>query len=229
MMDNAGNSRSITSNQTGVHEDLNKVVVKHLTHKFKKPYAPFSLETFAQLNQQVIDFLAQDSSRYIILDSCCGVGESTVHLAANHPNALVIGIDKSEHRVEKIEHHLVHQVSNFIILRGDLNDLWRLIAEAEWQVKEHYLLYPNPWPKAKHLQRRWHGSAVFSSIPSIAEQITVRSNWSIYIDEFAEALVIAGFKPQVAEYKSDEAMTPFERKYWASGQQSFQLTCRFNQ
>jgi len=225
MIENAGNSRSITTNQTGVSEDLEKVVKKHLSHEFKKPFAPFSLQTFEQLSAKVTAFLAEDSNRYIILDSCCGVGESTVHLAAENPNALVIGIDKSEHRVEKIEHHLVHKVSNFVILRGDLNDLWRLIADTDWPIKSHYILYPNPWPKAKHLQRRWHGAAVFSSIPKLAETLIVRSNWNIYIDEFAQALEIAGLKPNVSEYRSDVAMTPFERKYWASGQQSYQLTC----
>ena len=27
--------------------------------------------------------------------------------------------------------------------------------------EQHYLLYPNPWPKAKHLQRRVHGHGSF--------------------------------------------------------------------
>lgn len=221
----SGNSRGITTNQTGVHDDLEKVVLKHLATPFKKPYAPFSLETFAELEAKVKTYLADNPDGYLILDSCCGVGESTVHLAATYPDALVIGIDKSEHRIDKIEHHMKHKVDNFVLLRGDLNDLWRLIADAEWPIKHHYLLYPNPWPKAKHLQRRWHGASVFSSIPKLGEQLTVRSNWPIYIEEFAEALSIAGLSPKVEPYQSDEAMTPFERKYWASGQSSTQLVC----
>lgn len=222
-----GNSRSITSNQTGIHDDLEKVVVKHLATPFRKPFAPFSLDTFAELQKRVDDFLQDGAERFIILDSCCGVGESTVHLAAKYPGALVIGIDKSEHRVEKIEHHMKHEVNNFVILRGDLNDLWRLIADTQWPIKHHYLLYPNPWPKSKHLQRRWHGAPVFSSIPKLGEQLIVRSNWPIYIDEFAEALKIANCHPEVMDYESNEAMTPFERKYWSSGQKSVQLICNF--
>lgn len=221
----SGNSRSITTNQTGINDDLEKVVTKHLATPFKKPYAPFSLETFAELKAKVDAFLTANPDGFLILDSCCGVGESTVHLAAKHPQALVIGIDKSEHRIDKIEHHMKHKVDNFILLRGDLNDLWRLIADANWPIKHHYLLYPNPWPKAKHLQRRWHGASVFSSIPKLGEKITVRSNWAIYIEEFAMALKLAGLSPTVTAYQSDEAMTPFERKYWASGQNSTQLEC----
>lgn len=219
-----GNSRSITSNQTGVHEDLAKVVTKHLEHEFKKPYAEFSKQLFAELEQKVAAFMAQGGEG-VILDSCCGVGESTFYHAKHNPTKLVIGIDKSAHRLDKYDHHY-QQLQNVIVVRGDLNDLWRLIANSDWPITEHYILYPNPWPKAKHLQRRWHGAAVFSSVPKIGRKLIVRSNWQTYIAEFQQALKIAGVEAQIAQYQSDEAMTPFERKYWASGQNSYQLVAK---
>ena len=217
-----------------MHDDLEKVVKKHLTSEFKKPFAPFSLAAFEQLSEHVEQYLSANQTdvaapaRYLILDSCCGVGESTVRLAAQYPDALVIGIDKSEHRVEKNDHHQPEKVENYLVIRADLNDLWRLIAQKNWPIKKHFLLYPNPWPKSKHLQRRWHGAAVFPYIAQLSEQLIVRSNWSIYIDEFAAALKIQGYHAEPKAYLSDEPMTPFERKYWASGQQSYQLECCFS-
>lgn len=219
-----GNSRSITSNQDGIHEDLVDVVKKHLTTEFKKPFAPHSIDAFEQVKQQVNTFLTKNPNGQIILDSCCGVGESTYHLANHNPEYLVIGIDKSEHRIDKYEHHHQSQVDNFLMLRGDLNDLWRLIAEQNWPISGHFLLYPNPWPKAKHLQRRWHGAPVFKYIPKLGQRLTVRSNWLIYIEEFKLALQLAGVHGDLVEYQSEDAMTPFERKYWASGQKSWQVT-----
>jgi hypothetical protein len=56
----------------------------------------------------------------------------------------------------------------------------------------------------------------------------VRSNWDIYVSEFAEALKCAGITADVHEYQNKEAMTPFERKYWASGQKSHQLIAKLN-
>ena len=218
-----GNSRSVTSNQNGVHEDLAKVVKKHLTTEFKKPYAQFSLSTFEQLNKKVNDYLSENPTHTVILDSCCGVGESTNHLAKQNPNSLVIGIDKSEQRIEKHEHHQQSDLTNLINVRGDLNDLWRLIADADWPINEHYILYPNPWPKSKHLQRRWHGAPVFNMIPKLSKVTIVRSNWQTYVEEFAVALSLCGIKAEVKEYSSSQPMTPFERKYWASGQRSYQL------
>lgn len=223
-----GNSRSVTSNQTGLNDELDAVVLKHLKSEFKKPIAPYSQETFANLQQAVSQFLAKNPNGEVIIDSCCGVGESSFHHAKNHPDKLVIGIDKSEHRLDKQDHHHDQPLDNCILVRGDLNDLWRQIAEVDWPIAEHYILYPNPWPKSKHLGRRWHGAPVFKYIPRIGRRVIVRSNWAIYIEEFARALEIAGHSAQVNRYQSAEAMTPFERKYWASGQSSTQLVCDFN-
>ncbi len=219
-----GNSRTIISNQPDVHEDLAKVVNKHLNSEFKKPFAEFSLQLFTELEQKVNAFIA-NGGKGVILDSCCGVGESSYHHAKANPEHLVIGIDKSEHRLDKHDHHW-GELANLVLARGDLNDLWRLIADADWPVNEHYILYPNPWPKAKHLQRRWHGAPVFSSVPRIGKKLIVRSNWSIYIKEFHQALKIAGIESNVAEYSDEQAITPFERKYWASGQKSHQLIAK---
>ena len=222
-----GNSRAITSNQTGIHDDLEKVVGRHINSEFKKPIAAFSQTAFDELNKQVQAFLASSPHGKVILDSCCGVGESSYHHAKANPNALVIGIDKSEHRIDKHEHHKHSQVENCLLVRGDLNDLWRMIADANWPISTHYLLYPNPWPKSKHLQRRWHGAPVFKYLPKIGERLVVRSNWPVYIQEFEVALKLLGVDAKVAEYRADEAMTPFERKYWASGQSSWQLVAKF--
>ncbi|KNC69150.1 tRNA (guanine(46)-N(7))-methyltransferase TrmB [Pseudoalteromonas ardens] len=213
------NSRSITSNQTGLHEKLDEVVQKHLNTPFKKPIAAHTQQAFEQVNEKVQAFDGP-----IILDSCCGVGESTANLAKLHPDALVIGIDKSEHRLEKhdIEYKQTES-GQYILVQADLNDFWRLACEANWQPSHHYLLYPNPWPKAKHLQRRWHGAAVFPYIVKLGGRLELRSNWSIYVEEFARSLALAGAQATVSDYESDTAMTPFERKYWASGQSSTRL------
>jgi len=52
----------------------------------------------------------------------------------------------------------------------------------------------------------------------------VRSNWKTYIDEFVLALNEAGIASSTQDYSAAEPMSAFERKYWASGQQSWQ--CR---
>ena len=209
--DSHGNSRKPSSQQSGPHKKLPQLVRRHLNSPFKKPVLDFNIEAF-EIAQQ---FIAQHN-KPVILDSCCGVGESTYQLAKRHPEAVIIGIDKSASRLDK--HSPQIQIKeNYLLLRADLNDFWRLAVEANWKLQHHYLLYPNPWPKAAHIQRRWHGSALFPSLLALGGKLEVRSNWRIYIEEFTLALDIAGIKTQVERYQAQLPITPFERKYQQSG------------
>ncbi|WP_462150651.1 tRNA (guanine(46)-N(7))-methyltransferase TrmB [Pseudoalteromonas xiamenensis] len=214
------NSRSVTSNQDDIHEKLEDIVTTHLRAPFLKPIASHTKTAFEAVKKHVDAFTGP-----LVFDSCCGVGESTANIAKQHPQALVIGIDKSSHRLNK--HNVEYRQSEFgqyLLVRADLNDFWRLAVEAGWQLSHHYLLYPNPWPKAKHIKRRWHGGSVFPYILKLGGQLEVRSNWSTYVEEFAYALTLAGFPTSAEPYESNEPITPFERKYWGSGQSSTRLT-----
>jgi tRNA G46 methylase TrmB len=79
-------------------------------------------------------------------------------------------------------------------------------------------LYPNPWPKPDHLQRRWHGSPLWPSILALGGRLELRSNWRVYVDEFAQALALTGASAQLEICSVSAPLTPFERKYQLSGQ-----------
>jgi tRNA G46 methylase TrmB len=213
------NSHEIVTNQEGVHEHLDEIVAKHIKHAFQKPYQQHSIDGFKAVETQI-----GQANKPVIFDSCCGVGDSTINLAKLHPNHFVIGMDKSGHRLNKNDAYEQHGVDNFMLLRTDLNDFWRLALEAQLTIEKHYILYPNPWPKAKHIQRRWHGSAVFPTIFALGGELEMRSNWRLYLDEFAQALSLVDKASSVNEFMPEQAMTPFERKYQASGQALFKLT-----
>ena len=223
----SGDSKAIVTNQTGIHEKLEVIVEKHFSHPFQKPYQSHTKQAFDDVNEFVQAFLVDKPEGEIILDSCCGVGQSTRLLAKRYPEALVIGVDKSSSRIERNVEGFTeddgYQAQNYHLVRADLNDFYRLVKAANWPVKKHYILYPNPWPKSKHIQRRWHGSAVFPTLISIGEQIILRSNWLLYLEEFQLAADIAGLIGNIMKVNDDESLTPFEAKYQASGQQCWQL------
>ena len=105
-----------------------------------------------------------------------------------------------------------------MLIRADLVDFWRLLAENGIRLARHYNLYPNPWPKIGHLARRWHGHAVFPVWRELGGVLECRSNWRIYIEEMAQALtILAGQPVDVEPYATDDPTTPFEAKYLASG------------
>lgn len=218
-----GDSKAIVTNQPGIHEKLVEIVNKHVTHPSQKPIQAHTQQAFDEINA-----IVQGFSGEIILDSCCGVGQSTRLLAKQNPSALVIGVDKSAHRINRNVDEVEHddgkgKVENYHLVRADLNDFYRLVVAANWQVAKHYILYPNPWPKAKHVQRRWHGSAVFPQIIAVGEEIILRSNWLLYLEEFQLAADVLSFKGDISTVKVTQPLTPFEAKFHASGQQCWQL------
>ena len=209
-------SRSIISNQNGVHDNLERVVKKHMATIFQKPVADHTRKAFDDVHQRVTE-----AGRPIVFDSCCGVGESSRFLARKFPEYTVVGVDKSLKRLTKEGYG--DEPENLILVRADLNDFYRLAHEHGWQLVRHYILYPNPWPKADHLKRRWHGAPIFPTMVALGGRIEVRSNWKIYLDEFQKALKLMGRGSDVEVYDTDNPITPFERKYKDSGQGLWRL------
>ncbi|WP_108649817.1 tRNA (guanine(46)-N(7))-methyltransferase TrmB [Dongshaea marina] len=210
-------SRIVTSNQPGPHPRLEEVVRRHLKYPTRRPVHQPTQEVFEALAPRIEAWQGP-----LIFDSCCGVGESTSAIAKLHPDALVIGLDKSANRLAR--HQGAGEASeNYLLARVDLNDFWRLAVKAGWTLDYHYLLYPTPWPKAGHLQRRWHGSETFSDLVKLKGKLELRSNWKLYLEEFAIALDIAGYQSRLNSIEPDNPITPFERKYQASLQPLWQL------
>mgnify|MGYP006096820653 FL=1 len=213
-------SRTISTNQTGIHQNLHKVVTRQLARASQKPLSAHTQQAFRDATSWLGDWQGD-----LILDSCCGVGESTVNIAQTHPNARVIGIDKSALRTDKHQAY-ASTLQNYLVLRADLSDFLRLLVLADKKLTKHYLLYPNPYPKSAHLQRRWYASSALKDMLKLGGILEVRSNWQLYIQEFSAALAIADVSNQIGVFESDKAITPFERKYWQSGQSSWQLLAK---
>ncbi|MBO6505521.1 MAG: hypothetical protein JJ850_08610 [Kordiimonadaceae bacterium] len=211
-------SRAIESNQSGPHERLEEVVSKHLRTVSRRPVADHTRLAFEAMQQ----WLGAGNSLPIILDACCGVGDSTRNLAAQHSDHLVVGIDKSIKRLSK--ERAVADPSNMLLLQADLNDFYRLLVQESIQIARHYILYPNPWPKAAHLGRRWHGAPVFSDIIKVKGPLELRSNWKLYLEEFQLALKVAGIASELEPFTPETPISPFEAKYHASGQKLWRLT-----
>jgi tRNA (guanine-N7-)-methyltransferase len=215
-----GNSSPVSSNQGDVHRELVSRVRRHARTLYRRPIASHSKICFDQCAARI-----DAHGGPIILDSGCGTGESTRILAHTFPSRIVIGLDKSRVRLSQPLGQKLPK--NLCLVRANCVDFWRLASAANWSIERHYLLYPHPWPKAKHLQRRWHGHPVFSSLVALGGCLELRSNWEIYVREFALALQTLGFAScGPSRYVPDDPVSPFERKYDASEHRIYRLTSR---
>jgi tRNA (guanine-N7-)-methyltransferase len=210
-------SRAVVSSQTELHDGLDALLSRHLAHRYQKPVAAY--------NRAAVDLAHAvwlgAGKPPLILDSGCGVGLSTLRLAEQFAQHFVIGVDQSLDRIGRNTIWSGPAPANSMRIRANLTDFWRLMLDAGMRPARHYLLYPNPWPKKKHLARRWHGHAVFPAMVALGGVFECRSNWKIYTDECAFALARLTGKHVEAEPwmpDPDSILTPFERKYLGSGQ-----------
>ncbi len=233
-------ARSVTSNQIDLYKNLEAVVRKYAATTFLRPVADHTREAFEQASEFVRTFYGTDVAGCVevVLDSGCGTGESTLHLAKKFPNVPVIGIDKSAVRLSKAGNERQLEVSaggscdvpaNAFWVRAELLDFWRLALEkvnaGEWKILHHALYYPNPWPKESEATRRFHLHPIFPTLLRLSPVTELRTNWEIYAREFAEAARVLGdalslkFNVELGAFDPENPETAFERKYKEARQQ----------
>lgn len=197
------NSRVVSSSQMDLHPKLSDIVQRHLAKPARKPIADFNQLAFDTLLKHI-------QSRPLIFDAFCGTGHSSVTLALQNPDSLVVGIDQSAHRLARCPQNLPN---NCLLLQAECESLWQLACDANLTAEKQFLLYPNPWPKPGHIQRRIHGCGAFPWLLKLGGRIELRSNWHLYVKEFAQAMSIAGRQGEITQFSPDQGLTRFEEKY----------------
>jgi tRNA G46 methylase TrmB len=215
-----------------------KTLDRHFSQPFRQPIKPCNAQAFQEalacwrqwrLTQNLPTDHATDATPSLILDAGCGTGVSSIVLAMRHPRCFVLGVDRSANRLGREKRlparpddptgsRIAAIPANVALIRADLVDFWRLLATEKIRLAQHFLFYPNPWPKPAHLQRRWHAHPVFPTLLTLGGALECRSNWRPYIDELALALAFAGHTAKTETFTPAlPCLTPFERKYHASG------------
>lgn len=213
-------SRVPKTAQTGPHPRLQAVVCRHLDVQWRRPLHGYSEAAFEQAVQ------ALRPGRPIVLDAGCGNAWSTARLATRFPDCEVLGVDRSAVRLGRIP----ALPPNGHAVRAELGDFWRLARRAGWRLQRHYLLYPNPWPKAGQLKRRWHAHPVWPDLLALGGRLELRTNFAQYAEEFALAVQYAGFSSdiEVLSLTQEQALSPFELKYVRSGHELFRVRARLD-
>lgn len=101
-----------------------------------------------------LDLEALFGGKPVWLEIGFGGGEHLVHQAANNPDVGIIGCEPYINGVAMLLGKIRRaQVSNLAVHPGDARDLFDVLPDAS--LDRAFLLYPDPWPKARHHRRRF--------------------------------------------------------------------------
>jgi len=204
-------ARAVYTTQQGPHAGLRAVVRRHAAVPWRAPCPEHTRRAFDSIHG-----LATRHGREVAFDLGCGTGESTLALAAQSPSRLVLGLDRSEHRLRRAAERPRPDNARFV--RCDAAHFCALASAAGWNVSHLYILYPNPYPKAGHLRRRWHGHPIFPILTQLPAALELRTNWEIYAREFELSLVELGREAAARRVEQEAPISAFERKYVRRGE-----------
>ncbi|MDF1855988.1 tRNA (guanine(46)-N(7))-methyltransferase TrmB [Pseudooceanicola sp.] len=101
-----------------------------------------------------LDLAALFDGREVWLEIGFGGGEHLVHQAGLHPEVGIIGAEPYINGVAMLLGKIRQAgVDNLRVHPGDARDLFDVLPEAS--IAKAFLLYPDPWPKARHHRRRF--------------------------------------------------------------------------
>ena len=101
-----------------------------------------------------IDLREHLNRDFIVIDFGCGMGDHTEAMAAKHPDWGILAMDVHTPGVCDVA-HLAHTngLGNVALHLGDGIDILRDYL-APNTIDEVHVLFPDPWPKARHNKRR---------------------------------------------------------------------------
>ncbi|MCL2873239.1 MAG: tRNA (guanosine(46)-N7)-methyltransferase TrmB [Betaproteobacteria bacterium] len=182
-------------------------------------------------NHALLDFAAVfHNTAPTVLEIGSGMGETTAHIAAAHPEQNFIALEVHSPGVgsllQKIEKA---QLTNLRVIQHDAVEVIEHMI-APTSLAGIHVFFPDPWPKKKHHKRRLLQASFVHELAlrlSLGGYLHVATDWAEYAEEVLAALIaepllkntVARFAPRPAS----RPQTKFETRGLRLGHDVFDL------
>jgi tRNA (guanine-N7-)-methyltransferase len=161
------------------------------------------------------------------VDLGCGDGSFLSDLAQKFPDKSFLGIERLTKRVEKVRRK-AQMIANLRVLGTDTLFAVKYLL-PENSVETFYLLFPDPWPKRRHQQRRIFTRGFLDAIATALEQNGILRVATDQLDYFRHIERVSRAHSRFEAVDFDEAVLPstkFERRFREQRVPIYWLTLR---
>ncbi|MEP5757764.1 MAG: tRNA (guanine(46)-N(7))-methyltransferase TrmB [Litoreibacter sp.] len=181
-----------------------------------------------------VDLVKRFQGAPVWLEVGFGSGEHLVHQALANPDVAIIGCEPFINGVATLLGKIRRAgVSNVVVHPGDARDLFDVLPDNS--IEKAFLLYPDPWPKARHHRRRF---VTQEHLQPLAQTLTPNAEFRIatdipdYVRQAMEEVPMAGFDwlaEKASDWRepwADWLSTRYEQKALREGRTPHYLTFR---
>jgi len=161
------------------------------------------------------------------VDLGCGDGSFLYELAEQIPEKNFLGIERLTKRVEKLRRK-AEKIDNVRVLGTDTLFAVRYLL-PENSVETFYLLFPDPWPKRRHHQRRIFTGEFLDAVAAALEQNGVLRVATDQLDYFQQIQRLSRAHPEFQVVDLDGVVLPltrFEKRFREQSIPVYRLTLR---
>lgn len=159
-----------------------------------------------------------------------GGGEHMVHMAARYPEVGIVGCEPFINGVAMLLGKIrAAGVSNVSVHPGDARDLMDVLPDAS--LDRAFLMYPDPWPKARHHRRRFVTPEHLLPLARVMRpgaEFRVATDIPDYVRQTLEEVPLAGFDliSETGVPWADWISTRYEQKALREGRVPHYVTFR---
>ena len=141
-----------------------------------------------------------------------GGGEHMAAQAGRHPGVRILGAEPFVNGVASALRHVEEQaLGNVRLLHGDARDLIAALPDAS--LARVFILFPDPWPKARHHKRRLIQPALLADLARALKPggtLRFATDWADYADWTLERVLASDRFDWPAERASDWRLPPVD-------------------
>jgi tRNA (guanine-N7-)-methyltransferase len=151
-----------------------------------------------------------------------GGGEHMAQQGAAHPDALILGCEPFLNGVGSALRHIDEAgLENVRILSSDVRPMLERLGDAS--VDQIYILFPDPWPKARHHKRRLMQPDSLEALARVLKpggRLRFATDWANYADWTLDLILKSGLFDWPAQSPADWTRAPqdhFTTRYEVKG------------